>query len=202
MKLYYAPGACSLAVHIALREAGCKFDIERVDIPNKKTETGADYWAINPKGYVPALKADDGTVLTEVAVILQYIADQNPAAKLAPAYGSMERYHLMEWLNFIATEVHKQIGAMFNPKMTPEMKAVQVGVIERRMGALDKMLAGKQYLMGDAFSVADGYLFNILLWAGNHNIDIAQWPNVAAVSARVGARAKVVEAMKAEGLIK
>ena len=202
MKLYYAPGACSLAVHIALREAGCKFDIERVDIPNKKTETGADYWAINPKGYVPALKADDGTVLTEVAVILQYIADQNPAAKLAPAYGSMERYHLMEWLNFIATEVHKQIGAMFNPKMTPEMKAVQVGVIERRMGALDKMLAGKQYLMGDAFSVADGYLFNILLWAGNHNIDIAQWPNVAAVSARVGARAEVVEAMKAEGLIK
>jgi glutathione S-transferase len=202
MKLYYAPGACSLAPHIALREAGCKFDIERVDIPNKKTETGADYWAINPKGYVPALTADDGTILTEVAVILQYIADQNAAAKLAPANGSMARYHLMEWLNFIATEVHKQIGAMFNPKMTPEMKAVQVGVIERRMGALDKMLAGKQYLMGDAFCVADAYLFNILLWAPKHNIDIAQWPNVAAINARVGARVKVVEAMKAEGLIK
>ena len=202
MKLYYAPGACSLAPHIALREAGCKFDIERVDIPNKKTETGADYWAINPKGYVPALQVDDGSILTEVAVILQYIADQNPAANLAPTHGSMERYHLMEWLNFIATEVHKQIGAMFNPKMTPEMKAVQVGVIERRMGALDKMLAGKQYLMGDAFSVADGYLFNILLWAPKHGINIAQWPNVAALSARVGARAKVVEAMKAEGLLK
>jgi glutathione S-transferase len=202
MKLYYSPGACSLTVHIALREAGGQFDIERVDIPNKKTETGADYWAINPKGYVPALQTNDGNILTEVAVILQYIADQNPSAKLAPPYGSMERYHLMEWLNFIATEVHKQIGALFNPKMTPDMKAVQIGVIERRMNAFDKMLAGRQYVMGDAFSVADGYVYNMMLWAGKHNIDIAKWPNVSAVHARVGARPKVVEAMKAEGLIK
>jgi glutathione S-transferase len=202
MKLYYSPGACSLAPHIVLREAGCKFDIERVDIPNKKTESGADYWTINPKGYVPALQLDNGEVLSEVAVILQYVVDQYPAASLAPKYGSMERYHLMEWLNFVATEVHKQIGAMFNPKMTPEMKAVQVGVIERRMNALDKMLAGKQYLMGNTFSIADAYLFNILLWAKKHNIDIAQWPNVAAVNARVGARAKVIEAMTAEGLLK
>lgn len=202
MKLYFSPGACSLAPHIALREAGHEFEVERVDIPNKKTESGDDYWAVNPKGYVPALKLDDGTVLTEVAVILQYIADQNQAANLAPRFGSIERYHLLEWLNFIATEVHKQIGAMFNPKMTPEMKAVQLGVIERRMGALDKMLEGKQYLMGDAFSIADAYLFNILLWAPKHNIDIGKWPNVAAVNARVGARAHVVAAMKAEGLIK
>lgn len=202
MKLYFSPGACSLAPHIALREAGHDFEIERVDIPNKKTESGDDYWAVNPKGYVPALKLDDGTVLTEVAVILQYIADQNQAANLAPRFGSIERYHLLEWLNFIATEVHKQIGAMFNPKMTPEMKAVQLAVIDRRMGALDKMLAGKQYLMGDAFSIADAYLFNILLWAPKHNIDIGQWPNVAAVKARVGARAKVIEAMKVEGLLK
>lgn len=202
MKLYFSPGACSLAPHIALREAGHDFEIERVDIPNKKTESGDDYWAVNPKGYVPALKLDDGTVLTEVAVILQYIADQNQAANLAPRFGSIERYHLLEWLNFIATEVHKQIGAMFNPKMTPEMKAVQIAVIDRRMGALDKMLDGKQYLMGDAFSIADAYLFNILLWAPKHNIDIGQWPNVAAVKARVGARAKVIEAMKAEGLLK
>lgn len=202
MKLYFSPGACSLAPHIALREAGHDFEIERVDIPNKKTESGDDYWTVNPKGYVPALKLDDGTVLTEVAVILQYIADQNQAANLAPRFGSIERYHLLEWLNFIATEVHKQIGAMFNPKMTPEMKAVQIGVIDRRMGALDTMLAGKQYLMGDAFSIADAYLFNILLWAPKHNIDIGKWPNVAAVNARVGTRAKVVEAMKAEGLLK
>ena len=201
MKLYYSPGACSLAPHIVLHEAGCEFEIERVDIPTKKTESGADFWEINPKGYVPALKLDDGDVLTEVAVILQYISDQNQAAHLAPKFGSVERYHLLEWLNFIATEVHKQIGALFNPKMTPEMKAVQLGVIERRMNALDKMLDGKQYLMGDDFSVADAYLFNIMLWAKKHNIDLAQWPNVSAVNARVGARAAVVEAMTAEGLV-
>ena len=201
MKLYYSPGACSLAPHIVLHEAGCEFEIERVDIPTKKTESGADFWEINPKGYVPALKLDDGDVLTEVAVILQYISDQNQAAHLAPKFGSVERYHLLEWLNFIATEVHKQIGALFNPNMTPEMKAVQLGVIERRMNALDKMLDGKQYLMGDDFSVADAYLFNIMLWAKKHNIDIAQWPNVSAVTARVGARAAVVEAMTAEGLV-
>lgn len=202
MKLYYSPGACSLAPHIVLLEAGCNFEIERVDIPAKKTASGADYWEINPKGYVPALKLDNGDVLTEVAVILQYIADQNQAANLAPRYGSIERYHLLEWLNFIATEVHKQIGALFNPKMTPEMKVVQVGVIERRMNALDKMLAGRQYLMGDAFSVADAYLFNIMLWANKHNIDIEKWPNVSAVNVRVGARTQVIEAMTAEGLVK
>ena len=151
---------------------------------------------------MPALKLDNGDVLTEVAVILQYISDQNQAAHLAPKFGSIERYHLLEWLNFIATEVHKQIGALFNPKMTPEMKEVQLGVIERRMNACDKMLAGKQYLMGDDFSIADAYLFNILLWAKKHNIDIAKWPNVSAVNTRVGARAKVIEAMTAEGLIK
>lgn len=202
MKLYYSPGACSLAPHIVLLEAGCPFEIERVDIPKKVTETGADYWEINPKGYVPALKLDDGNVLTEVAVILQYIADQNQAARLAPKFGSIERYQLLEWLNFIATEVHKQIGALFNPKMTSEMKEVQLGVIERRMNALDKMLAGRQYLMGDDFSVADAYLFNMMLWAKKHNIDIAKWPNVSAVNARVGMRSKVIEAMTVEGLVR
>ncbi len=202
MKLYYSPGACSLAPHIILHEAGCEFEIERVDIPNKKTESGADYWEINPKGYVPALKLDDGDILTEVAVILQYISDQNQAANLAPKFGSHERYHVLEWLNFIATEVHKQIGALFNPKMTPEMKVVQLGVIERRMNALDKMLAGKHYLMGDDFSIADAYLFNILLWTKKHNIDLAKWPHVAAVNKRIGERPKVIEAMTAEGLVK
>jgi len=202
LKLYYSPGACSLAPHIALYEAGCEFEIERVDIPNKKTESGADYWEINPKGYVPALKLDDGDVLTEVAVILQYICDKNQAANLAPRFGSAERYHLLEWLNFVATEVHKQIGALFNPKMAPEMKEVQLGVIERRLNALNKMLDGKDYLMGDDFSIADAYLFNILLWTKKHNIDLAKWPHIAAVNARVAARPKVIEAMTAEGLIK
>jgi glutathione S-transferase len=202
MRLYYSPGACSLAPHIVLREAGHDFDLERVDIPNKKTETGADYWEINPKGYVPALKLDDGDILTEVGVILEYIADQNQAANLAPRFGTHERYHLLEWLSFIATEVHKQIGALFNPRMTPEMKEVQRGVIERRMNALEKMLEGKQYLMGDDFSIADAYLFTVMRWATKLDIDLAKWPNIGGVYARVGERATVIEAMKAEGLIK
>lgn len=202
MKLYYSPGACSLAPHIALLEAGYAYDLEKVDIPNKKTASGADYWQINPKGYVPALQLDDGTVLSEVGVILQYLADQKPAAGLAPAAGTMARYHLMEWLNFVATEVHKSIGALFNPKMTPEMKVVQLGVIERRLNALDKMMAGKPYLMGDAFSVADAYLYTVLNWTRIHKIDLAPWPNIVAFMARVAARPQVQAAMRAEGLLK
>lgn len=202
MKLYYAPGACSLAPHIVLREAGYTFDLDKVDIPAKKTASGADYWAVNPKGYVPALQLDNGEVLSEVGVICQYLADQKPAAGLVPAAGSMARYHLMEWLNFVATEVHKSIGALFNPKMTPEMREVQLGLIGRRLGALEKMLAGKQYLMGDAFSVADAYLYTVLNWTHIHKIDMTQWPNIQAFMTRVAARPKVQDAMRAEGLLK
>ena len=202
MKLYYSPGACSLAPHIVLHEAGYAFDIEKVDIPNKKTASGDDYWTINPKGYVPALKLDNGEVLSEVGVICQYLADQKPAAGLAPAAGTMARYHLMEWLTFVATEVHKSIGALFNPKMTPEMKEVQLGVIERRLNALEKMIAGKPYLMGDAFSVADAYLFTVINWSRIHKIDMAKWPNIQAFMVRVAARPKVQAAMQAEGLLK
>lgn len=202
MKLYYSPGACSLAPHIVLLEAGYAFDIEKVDIPNKKTAAGDDYWTINPKGYVPALKLDNGEVLSEVGVICQYLADQKPAAKLAPAAGTMARYHLMEWLNFVATEVHKSIGALFNPKMTPDMKVVQLGVVERRLNALEKMITGKPYLMGDAYSVADAYLFTVLNWSRIHKIDMAKWPNIQAFMARVAARPQVQAAMRAEGLLK
>lgn len=202
MKLYYSPGACSLAPHIVLFEAGYTFDTEKVDIPNKKTASGADYWQINPKGYVPALQLDDGEVLTEVSTILQYLADQKPASGLAPAAGTMPRYRLMEWLNFIATEVHKSVGGLFNPQMTPEMKEVQKAYITRRFNALDKMMAGKQYLTGDSFSVADAYLFNVLRWCGFHKIDLATWPNIQAFFARAGARPQVQAAMRAEGLIK
>lgn len=202
MKLYYSPGACSLAPHIVLHEAGYTFDIEKVDIPNKKTATGDDYWAINPKGYVPALKLDNGEVLSEVGVICQYLADQKPASGLAPAAGTMARYHLMEWLNFVATEVHKSIGALFNPKMTPDMKVVQLGVVERRLNALEKMIAGKPYLMGEAYSVADAYLFTVLNWSRIHKIDMAKWPNIQAFMERVAARPHVQAAMRAEGLLK
>jgi len=202
MKLYYSPGACSLAPHIALLEAGCSFDLEKVDIPNKKTASGADYWQINPKGYVPALQLDGGEVLSEVGVILQYIADQKPAAGLAPAAGTMARYRLMEWLSFVASEVHKSIGALFNPKMTPEMKAVQQGLIERRLNALEKMMAGKPYLMGEQFGVADTYLYTVLNWTRFHKIDLAPWPNIVAFMARVAARPQVQAALRAEGLLK
>jgi glutathione S-transferase len=185
-----------------MREAGYKFDLEKVDVANKKTADGGDFWKINPKGYVPALKLDDGQVLTEASVILQYLADQKPESGLAPKLGTMERYRLMEWLNFVSSEVHKQIGALFNPKLTLEMKEVQLGVIGRRLRALEGMLDGKQFVMGDKFSVADAYLFNILTWTNIHNIDLNPWPKVKEYLARIGARPKVQETMKAEGLIK
>jgi glutathione S-transferase len=200
MKLYYSPGACSMAPHIVAREAGYKFELEKVDIPNKKTANGGDYWAINPKGYVPALQLDDGKVLTEVGVIIQYLADQKPESGLAAKAGSMERYHQMEAVNFAATEVHKQLGALFNPKMTPEMKEVQMGTIERRFNALEKMLAGKQFVTGDKFTIADAYLFAVLRWTGKLNVDLAKWPNIKNLVARVGARPAVQETLKAEGL--
>ena len=202
MKLYYSPGACSMAPHIVAREAGYQFDLEKVDIPSKKTAGGEDFWQINPKGYVPALTLDNGQVLTEVGVIIQYLADQKPESGLAPKAGTMERYHLMEAVNFAATEIHKQIGALFNPKMTPEMKEVQLGVIERRFNALEKALEGKQYVMGEKFSVADAYLFTVLNWTGMHKIDLGKWPNIKGFMARVAARPKVQETLKAEGLIK
>lgn len=201
MKLYYSPGSCALAPHIVLLEAGYAFELEKVDIPNKKTASGADYWQINPKGYVPALQLEDGEVLTEVSTILQYLADQKPAAGLAPAVGTMARYRLMEALNFVATEVHKSVGALFNPQMTPEMKEVQKGYIVRRLKALDGMLAGKPWMTGDNFSVADAYLFNVLRWCGYHKIDLAPWPEIQAFLARAGERSQVQAAMRAEGLI-
>ena len=201
MKLYYAPGACSMAPHIVAREAGHTFDLERVDIPNKRTADGGDYWKINPKGYVPALMLDDGQVLTEVGVICQYLGDQKPQAGLVPQSGTMERYRLMEMLNFTAAEVHKQLGALFNPKMTPEAKEIQLGYIDRRLGTLDKLLAGKQYAMGDKYSIADAYLFVVLNWTNFHRIDTAKWPNIQAFMKRMAARPKVQETMRAEGLL-
>jgi glutathione S-transferase len=202
MKLYYSPGACSMAVHIVAREAGHAVDLEKVDIPNKKTASGGDYWKINPRGYVPALQLDNGKVLTEVGVLCQYLADQKPATGLAPAPGTMERYELMEALNFIATEIHKQLGALFNPKLTAEMKTIQLAYVERRFNALEQMLAGKTFLLGDKYSVADSYLFTVLNWTKGLKIDLAKWPNIQAFMGRVSARPKVQETLKAEGLLK
>lgn len=200
MKLYYASGACSLAPHIALRESGAAFDLEQVDLAKKQTAGGEDFTRINPKGYVPALRLDDGGMLTEVAVILQYVADRKPETGLAPAAGTMERYRLMEWLNFISSEIHKQFGPFFNPRITPEWKANQLSVLGRRFDYLSERLDGQPYLMGDTFSVADAYLYTVLGWSDYVGLDMGKWPKLKAYMARVAERPAVREALKAEGL--
>jgi glutathione S-transferase len=201
MKLYYMPAACSLAPHIALREAGIQFDLERVG-RDKKTESGGDYLSVNSKGSVPALKLDNGDLLTEAAVIQQYIGDQAPEKKLVPPAGTPERYRLQEWLNYIASEVHKGIGQLFNPAMPDDYKAaVKNGLGQRQLPFLDRALAGKDYLLGQ-FSVADGYLFTVLNWTNIHKIDLSGFPNIGAFMKRMAARPAVQEALKAEGLLK
>ncbi len=197
MKLYYSPGACSLSPHIALNEAGLTYDSESVDLSSKKTKSGADYRAINPKGAVPALQLDNGQVLTEGSAIVQYIADQKPATKLAPAAGTMERYRLQEWLNYIASEVHKSFSPLFNPKMPEEWKKVVLDNISAKFDYLNKQLQGKDYLMG-AFSVADAYLFTIVGWGKHFNIDLKKWPALASYMERVGARPAVKATLEAE----
>lgn len=202
MKLYYSPGACSMATHIVLREAGLKFDLEKVDLGAKRTAGGDDYTRINAKGYVPAIKLDDGQVLTEGVAIMQYLADQKPESGLAPKAGTMERYRLMEWLNFISTEIHKSFSPLWNPKTPEETKQNQRNLLARRFDYLAQQLKGKQYLMGDKFTVADAYLFTVLNWTGKLNVDLGKWPVIKEFMARVAARPRVVETMKAEGLIK
>jgi glutathione S-transferase len=202
MKLYYSPGACSLAPHIVACEAGIPLELVQVDIPSKKTATGDDYWKINPKGYVPALALDDGQVITEVGVICQYLADLKPETGLLAQFGTLARYQQMSALNFVASEIHKQIGALFNPKMTPEAATVQMGVIERRLNTLETMLESQPYVNGDHYSAADAYLFTVLNWAKFVKLDLAKWPRVQAFAARVADRPAVHEAMKAEGLVK
>ena len=201
MKLYYTPGACSISPHIALCEAGIAHQIEKVDLKAKKTESGADYLAINAKGYIPALQLDNGEVLVEGVAIVQYIADQKPESGLAPKAGTMERYRLMEWLTFISSELHKTFSPLFNPAMPDEAKKIFRDRLAQRWAYVDKQLAGKNYLMGANFSVADGYLYNMTRWAKRVELDLSGCPNVTAFVARVEARPKVVEALKAEGLM-
>lgn len=202
MKLYFAPGACSMAPHIVLREGGFSFELEQVDLTTHQTLNGEDYRQINPKGYVPALRLDDGSLLTEVAVMLQYLADQRPDAGLAPPLGTMPRYRLMEWLNYIATEVHKSLGPFFNPKFTSEAKDSQMALLARRFDYLSEGLATQNFLTGDTFSIADAYLFTVLSWSNYLKIDLAPWPVLQDYLARVAARPAVLDTMKTEGLIK
>lgn len=200
MKLYYSPGACSLSPHIVLREAGLPAEIVKVDLKAKKTEEGDDYTRINPKGYVPALELDDGQVLTEGPAIVQYLADKAPASGLAPANGTMERYRLQEWLNFITSEIHKQFSPLFDPTASDEIKQRQRDKLAGRFDWLDQELKGKDYLMGRQFTVADAYLFTTLNWCQWTGIELAKWPVLADYVKRVAARPKVQEALRAEGL--
>ncbi len=200
MKLFYSPGACSLSAHIALLEAGLPFTLERVDLKTKAIQSGGNLEGVNGKGYVPALELDDGQVLTEGPAIVQYIADRRPSAGLAPAAGTLERYRLQEWLSFITSELHKGMGSMFNPAQSADWKEAAKSTLSKRFDWLSKQLDGKRYLMGDTFSVADGYLFTVLSWAGHVSFDLSKWPIIQDYMARVGARPKVVEALKAEGL--
>ena len=202
MKLYYSPGACSLAVNIALHEAGISFDLERVDNKAKVTKAGENFWDVNPKGVVPVLKLDNGETLTEAAPLLQYVADQNPAAGLMPKSGAMDYYRALEWLNFIATEIHKQFTPLFKDNTPGDYRAIAKKNVLDAFKHVDESLAGRQWLVGDSYSVADIYLFVVSNWARFQDIDIAQWPNLNDLRTRVRARPKVIEAMKAEGLIK
>ncbi len=202
MKLYFTPGACSMAPHIVLREADLPCELVQVDLSKHQTDTGEDYYKINPKGYVPALRLDNGELLTEVAVTLQYLADQKPASGLAPRAGTMEHYRVIEWLSFIASEVHKQFGPMFNPKITAEWKQNQLNTLGRRFTYLSEQLDGNQYLFGGKFTIADAYLFTVLNWTGFLDIDLGKWPRLKDYMARIAARPAVKEAMKEEGLVK
>ena len=202
MKLYYSPGACSLSPHIVLREAGLNFDLALASTKTKKLADGSDFYQINPKGQVPVLELDNGERLTEGPAIVQYIADQAPTSKLAPPAGSMQRYRLMEWLNFITSELHKSYSPLFNPAMPEEGKAVYRARISERLQWVDSQLEGKQYLLGDEFSVADAYLFTVSGWSKVVGVDMGALKNLNAFRDRVAARPAVKAAMEAEGLNK
>lgn len=202
MKLYYSPGACSLSPHIVLHEAGLPCELVLASTKTHKLPDGTDYYTINPKGSVPLLELDSGERLTEGPAIVQYLADQVPDRKLAPAFGTMARYRLMEWLNFITSELHKSFGAFFTPGMPDDAKALYRNRLRQRLQYVDEQLAGKSYLMGDDFTVADAYLFTVSNWTIPTQVDIADLANLQAFRERMLARPSVQAAMKHEGLIK
>src|SRR3984957_16921528 len=202
MKLYYSTGACSLSPRIVLMEAGLPFTTEKTDLKSKKTADGADSLAINSKGSVPALGLDDGQVLTEGPAIVQYLADLKPESGLAPRAGTMERYRLMEMLNYITSEVHKGFSPLFNPASSAEMKETFGATLAKKFDWLSGFLGTKPFLLGNTFTVADAYLFTVLNWTGHVKIDLGKWPILADYKTRIAQRPKVIEALKAEGLIK
>jgi glutathione S-transferase len=202
MKLYYFSGACSLSPHIVALEAGVAVTMVKIDSKTKKTDSGADYLAVNSKGAVPALQLDDGRVLTEGPAIVQYLADLKPESGLAPRAGTFERYQLMEILNYITSEVHKTFSPLFNPASSAEVKETALTNLGKKFDWLSGFLGKKPFLLGNTFTAADAYLFTVLNWTGHVKIDLGKWPILADYKSRIAKRPKVIEAMKAEGLIK
>jgi glutathione S-transferase len=202
MKLYYLTGACSLASNISLREAGLKFELVKVDRKTKKAADGLDFTEVNPKGYVPALTLDNGETLTENIAILQYVADRNPAAKLAPAAGTMERYRLIEWLGFINSELHEGFSPLFRAEAHEAVKEYTRNNLTARLDYAQRALGTRSYLMGEQYTVADAYIFTVLGWGAHVGVDIGRWPQLKRLHERVGARPHTLEALKSEGLVK
>lgn len=202
MKLYFSPGACSLSPHIVACEAGIELELEKVDTKTHKTASGVDFYTLNPKGYVPALQLDDGAILTEGPAVIQYLADRAPAAKLAPANGTLERYRLQEWLNFITSEVHKAFSPLFSKATPAEQRQAAIDKLGTRFDYLVTQLAGKSFLMGEQFTVADAYLFTILNWSNYVKFDLSKWPALTQYLGRVSARPAVQKALREEGLLK
>jgi glutathione S-transferase len=202
MKLFYSSGACSLSPHIVAREAGIELRLQKVDLKTKTIAAEGDFFAINPKGYVPTLELDDGEILTEGPTIVQYLADRKPEKGLAPAAGTMARYHLQEWLGFINSELHKTYSPLFRPDTPAEIRTERQAYLNKRYAIVEKQLAGQPYLLGDNFTAADAYLFTVTNWAPKVKFDLAPFPNLRAFQERVAARPAVKAAMQEEGLIK
>jgi glutathione S-transferase len=201
MKLYFSPGACSMSPHIVAHEAGIPLTLSKVDTATKKLADGGDYWAINPKGYVPALELDNGELLTEGPAIVQYLADRKPEAKLVPPAGTLERYRVQEALGYINSEIHKTYSPLFRPTTSPELRKDREDYLRKRYALLEKQLAKGPYLFGEQFTVADAYLFTVTNWSKFLKLDLSEFPNLLAFQARVAARPAVQATLAAEGLL-
>jgi glutathione S-transferase len=201
MKLYYAPGACSLSPHIVASEAGIALELEKVDLHTKVTADGRDFSKINPKGYVPTLQLDNGEILTEGPAIVQYLADQKPASRLAPAAGTLDRYRLQEMLTYINSEIHKSYSRLFNPAVTPAVREDTIAYLQKRYALIEQQLSSHKFLLGDQFTVADAYLFTVTNWGSHLKVDLSKFPKVLAFQKAVAARPAVQEALRAEGLV-
>jgi glutathione S-transferase len=202
MQLYFSPGACSLASHITAREAGIAVDLKRADTKTKKLADGSDYFAVNSKGAVPALQLDNGQVLTEGVAIMQYLADQKPESGLVPKAGTLERYRVLEWLNYITSEIHKSYSPLWSPTTDAKVKEYAQANLEKKLDWTNQQLAGRKYLTGDTFTIADAYLYTVINWSYFLNLGLDKWPALKEFHARVAARPAVQAALEAEGLNK